>query len=111
MASTDASCSFGTTRRPLASPRTTSPGRTVTPPHCTTTLIAPGPWFDPVAGWAPTANVGAGPPQALVGIAGPAAPAQPAEQRAPGAVGAPGRVGQQVGGSGRVVPGQNLGQA
>src|ERR1700761_8740750 len=58
MASTGARCSFGTTTRPLASPRTTSPGRTVTPPHCTTTLIAPGPWFDPVAGWAPTANVG-----------------------------------------------------
>jgi pimeloyl-ACP methyl ester carboxylesterase len=58
MASTGARCSLGTTTRPLASPRTTSPGPTVTPPHCTTTLIAPGPWFDPVAGWAPTANVG-----------------------------------------------------
>ena len=54
MASTGARCSFGTTTRPLASPRITSPGRTVTPPHCTTTLIAPGPWFDPVV----TAEVG-----------------------------------------------------
>src|SRR5579872_7013157 len=48
VARTGARCSFGTTTRPLASPRITSPGRTVTPPHCTTTLIAPGPWLDPV---------------------------------------------------------------